>query len=78
MDESIRWNLARFMGRLQLEDRAVRSELLRLYSAERLGVSVRAGIGIALLQLGETQVTGDLKRFLADADVNLYMKKKSC
>lgn len=76
LHRGIRWNVARRMGRLSLDDGIVRNELLRFYSEKSMDLSVRACIGIALLQLGEREMAGELKEFLADKEIDPYVKKK--
>jgi HEAT repeat protein len=76
LSKEVRWNVARWMGRLSLDDGIIKSELLRLYSEESMDLSIRACVGIALLQLGESQMATELKRFLANRKTDLYVKKK--
>jgi HEAT repeat protein len=76
LDRSVRWSIARWIGRLRVDDQTVKKELLRLYSEEAMDLSVRACIGIALLQLGEREIAGELKSFLGNNKIDLYVKKK--
>ena len=77
LDKGVRWNIARWAGRLNLGGGGVKSELQKLYLDESLDLSIRVCIGIALLQLGEQERADELKRFLTSRQVDLYVKKKT-
>ena len=75
LEKEIRWNLARWLGRLNIADDTIK-KLQRLYLTESLHSSVKACIGIALFLLNDGQVANDLKDFLMDPALDAYVKKK--
>ncbi|MCP4614087.1 MAG: HEAT repeat domain-containing protein, partial [Planctomycetes bacterium] len=74
LEQEIRLNVALRLGNLNLDDEAIK-DLQRLYSAGSLPLSIRASVGVALLQLGERQVADELKVLLVHPEVNHYYVK---
>jgi len=73
IDRGIRCTFAYRLGRF---GKAIQDKLRSLYSDESLDLSVRASIGITLLDLGETERVTDLKELLVNPDVYYYTRKK--
>jgi HEAT repeat protein len=76
LDKETLWNIARYLGYLAGDGGTPKREMITLFSNEKLHISVRMCIGIALLQLGERQVERNLKEFLVDKEMNYYYVKK--
>ncbi len=75
IEKEIRWNLTRWLGNFSLNDEA-KNDLQSLYGKESLILSIRACVGMALLQSGNKQVVNDLKVWLDHPDIDPYVKKK--